>query len=163
ALAGELIARRRAVRAAVGDRRFLVASERAKVFRNLFPEAAFDPDPPEVITPDLIGEQATVAVVQGWMAHIGPTTAAELAAMLGVAESDIEGALLRLEAGGAVLRGKFRSTEQPAFRRADSADLKVGRSEHIEWCDRRLLARIHRLTLGRLRREIAPVTAAQFM
>src|SRR5205814_2142536 len=33
----------------------------------------------------------------------------------------------------------------------------------LEWCDRRLLARIHRLTLGALRREIAPVTAAEFM
>ena len=31
------------------------------------------------------------------------------------------------------------------------------------WCDRRLLARIHRYTLDRLRREIAPVTAAQFV
>jgi ATP-dependent Lhr-like helicase len=32
-----------------------------------------------------------------------------------------------------------------------------------EWCDRRLLARIHSLTIGRLRREIEPVTAALFM
>ena len=31
------------------------------------------------------------------------------------------------------------------------------------WCDRRLLARIHRYTLDRLRREIEPVTAAQFL
>jgi ATP-dependent Lhr-like helicase len=33
----------------------------------------------------------------------------------------------------------------------------------IEWCDRRLLARIHRYTLTRLRAEIAPVSAAEFM
>jgi ATP-dependent Lhr-like helicase len=36
-------------------------------------------------------------------------------------------------------------------------------SSMVEWCDRRLLARIHQLTLGRLRREIEPVTAAVFM
>jgi ATP-dependent Lhr-like helicase len=33
----------------------------------------------------------------------------------------------------------------------------------MEWCNRRLLARIHRLTIGRLRREIEPVTTADFM
>ena len=33
----------------------------------------------------------------------------------------------------------------------------------MEWCDRRLLARIHRYTLNRLRAEIEPVSAADFM
>jgi ATP-dependent Lhr-like helicase len=32
-----------------------------------------------------------------------------------------------------------------------------------EWCDRRLLARIHRLTVATLRKQIQPVTSAQFM
>ena len=32
----------------------------------------------------------------------------------------------------------------------------------LEWCERRLLARIHRYTLGRLRREIEPATRAEF-
>ena len=90
-----------------------------------------------------------LAMVQGWMAHLGPTTAAELADRLGLAEADVDAALLRLEASGAVLRGRFRSLGPQA--------------RGTEWCDRRLLARIHKLTLGRLRREIAPVTAAQFM
>jgi ATP-dependent Lhr-like helicase len=55
--------------------------------------------------------------------------------------------LLKLEAEGQVLRGRF--TSEPG--------------EEIEWCQRRLLARIHRLTLGRLRREIEPVSTADFM
>jgi len=46
---------------------------------------------------------------------------------------------------------------------ADPAGLKSRPPSDLEWCDRRLLARIHRLTLGRLRREIAPVTSADFM
>src|SRR5439155_10838807 len=59
----------------------------------------------------------------------------------------VEKAMLRLEASGMVLRGRF----------TDAA-----RSE-TEWCERRLLARIHRLTLGELRKQIEPVTAAQFI
>ena len=55
--------------------------------------------------------------------------------------------MLRMEAAGSVLRGQF----------TDSS------SGETEWCDRRLLARIHRLTLGTLRKQIQPVTAAQFM
>jgi ATP-dependent Lhr-like helicase len=54
-----------------------------------------------------------------------------------------------LEVNGLILRGHFTSTQ---VEQADS---------QIEWCERRLLARIHRLTLGRLRKEIEPVTAAQ--
>jgi ATP-dependent Lhr-like helicase len=66
---------------------------------------------------------------------------------LGLAVADVEKTFLRLEAAGSVLRGQF----------TDSANGET------EWCDRRLLARIHRLTLGTLRKQIQPVTAAQFM
>jgi ATP-dependent Lhr-like helicase len=69
-----------------------------------------------------------------------------LAASLDVTISDVDAALLALESDGAVLRGTF----SPSAR-------------EIEWCDRRLLARIHRYTLNRLRAEIAPVTPAEFM
>src|SRR5207302_1263173 len=84
----------------------------------------------------------------GWMQHLGPATAASLAATLGLDSGDIEKALLRLEAAGSVLRGQFENRASP---------LPIG------FCDRRLLARIHRLTLGRLRKQIEPVTTAQFM
>jgi ATP-dependent Lhr-like helicase len=58
--------------------------------------------------------------------------------------------LLALEAEGQVLRGRFTASA-------------VSPDSEIEWCNRRVLARIHRLTLGRLRREIEPVTARDFM
>ena len=146
----ELVARRRAVRASHGDCTYWVASERVRMFLQNFPDARFDPEPPHVDVADVPAEQALVMLVQGWMSHIGPTTSAELGDRLGLAEAEIEGAMLRLEAGGAVLRGSFRAGAKPP-------------GSQNQWCDRRLLARIHRLTLGRLRREIAPVTAAQFM
>jgi len=86
----------------------------------------------------------------GWTQHIGPTTAAELSSLLAVPENEVDQTLLRLESSGGILRGSFRPST-------------VDRRPSTEWCDRRLLARIHRLTLGALRKEIEPVTEAQFM
>src|SRR5271157_272763 len=109
---------------------------------------------------------AVLAAVQGWMAHLGPTTASEIGELLGLAAPEIEKALLRIEASGAILRGTFRSgNPSTADRRATLAGTAEGGCPHIEteWCERRLLARIHRLTVATLRKQIEPVKAAQFM
>ena len=98
-------------------------------------EFAQDPLPPSLIR----------SIVQGWMESIGPTRVEELASRLGFSAKNIEAAMLQLESEGQVLRGSFRTVHSP------------------EWCDRRLLARIHRLTIGRLRKEIQPVAASEFM
>ncbi len=79
------------------------------------------------------------------MEVIGPTAAVELTTFFRLPSSEIEGALLALEREGFILRGKFR----PA-------------AAETEWCDRRLLARIHRLTINRLRAEIQPVSIAEY-
>lgn len=63
-----------------------------------------------------------------------------------IAAPEIDKALLRMEAAGSILRGKF-----------------TGDTSATEWCDRRLLARIHRLTITTLRKAIEPISAAQFM
>ncbi|HYZ85521.1 MAG TPA: DEAD/DEAH box helicase [Bryobacteraceae bacterium] len=88
-----------------------------------------------------------VAVLRGWMECSGPCTASELSTRLGFDAAQVEIALAQLEAEGQVLRGRFTQA--------------AGAGE-ISWCNRRVLARIHRTTLGRLRREIEPVTALQF-
>jgi ATP-dependent helicase Lhr and Lhr-like helicase len=88
-----------------------------------------------------------LAAVRGWMESLGPVTAASLASTLAFPLDEIEAALLKLESEGQVMRGRF------------NPDLPEGQTE---WCNRRILARIHRLTLGQLRKEIEPVTAAQF-
>ncbi|HSL05728.1 MAG TPA: helicase-related protein, partial [Nitrospiraceae bacterium] len=103
-------------------------------------------------------EAATDATVLGWMESIGPTTAVELAKRLHLSTQAIDQSLVRLEVSGQVLRGQFRphsalSTQHSALSGAGAP----------EWCHRRLLARIHRLTIGRLRKEVEPVTAAEFM
>jgi ATP-dependent helicase Lhr and Lhr-like helicase len=95
-------------------------------------------------------EEGSVATVRGWMESTGPMTVTSLANKLALPRDVVESAMAKLEAGGQVLRGRF------------TRESKAAESE-IEWCNRRLLARIHRLTLGRLRKEIEPVTSADFM
>jgi ATP-dependent helicase Lhr and Lhr-like helicase len=106
---------------------------------------AFSLPPFQVATERRDSIDDTLATVRGWMECLGPITASELAERLPLPAGDIEIALATLESEGQVFQGRYRS-----------------QTGQIEWCNRRILARIHHLTLGRLRREIAPVTAAQF-
>jgi len=87
-------------------------------------------------------------LLRGRLGILGPATTADLAAPLGMTGGDVHAALAALEGEGVVLRGRFT----PA-----------GATGAVEWCDRRLLARIHRYTLNRLRAEIEPVSSADFM
>jgi ATP-dependent Lhr-like helicase len=143
----QLAVGRRAGVARVGDATFWVAAERVRAFEQIYPGARFESPLPEVDSPAKSREDMALDMATGWMLHTGPVTVGELGSVLGLAAADGEKAMLRLEASGAVLRGQF-------------TDSSVGKTE---WCDRRLLARIHRLTLGSLRKQVESVTAAQFM
>jgi ATP-dependent helicase Lhr and Lhr-like helicase len=99
-------------------------------------------------------QDAIVEMIRGRLSLLGPTTAGALAESLGVSESAIDDALVALESEGVALRGHFT----PRSSIDDSRPPTV-----LEWCDRRLLARIHRYTLNRLRAEIEPVAPADFM
>ena len=123
---------------------WLAAEQRPRVAA-LFPHARIEPDVrvPAGIPVTADEEDARVSAVRGHLARLGPCTVADLAARTGLAETSIPAPLARLEAEGFVLRGRF----DPA--RADTE----------EFCERRLLARVHRYTTERLRREIEPVTA----
>jgi ATP-dependent Lhr-like helicase len=143
----ELMQQGRVALAIFDGRKYWVAAERAKSFARIFPGARFADAVAEVESEAQPREEALVTLVAGWMEHCGPVTARAFAEMLGVGPAEVDKALLRIEGSGAVLRGKFTDAS----------------GSEMEWCGRRLLARIHRLTLGRLRREIEPVTAAQFI
>jgi len=150
----ELLAASRATQLLLDDRPVaIVATERVRVARALFAAARFEPEVPDIALPpsrsgvDADNESASLEVVRGWMDSLGPTTAAALAARLGLAEARVTAALARLESQGCVLQGSF-TREAPG---------------EVEWCERGLLARIHRLTVGRLRSEIEPVSAADFV
>jgi ATP-dependent helicase Lhr and Lhr-like helicase len=106
------------------------------------------------------GEDATLdAIILGWMESIGPTTATELAARLHLPTEAIDQSLVRLEASGQVLRGRFRPDSAASLQHSALSGVLAP----VEWCHRRLLARIHRLTIGKLRKEVEPVTAVEFM
>lgn len=114
-------------------------------------------------------EDALAELLRGRLAIVGPTTARELGASLALDATAVERALETLEADGVVLRGRFRP-QSNAFPPVAPAHLSGGRALRadmnapaIEWCDRGLLARIHRYTLDRLRAEIEPVSPADFM
>jgi ATP-dependent Lhr-like helicase len=156
-----LVSQGRAGIASLDERRYWVGAERARSFQALFPGARFEQSLAEVESGDISRDEALLSLVMGWMSAVGPTTASQLGNLLGVPGSDIEKGLLRMEAAGTVLRGSFTgagSARAGAPTPHDPVELRS-----IEWCERRLLARIHRLTVGMLRKQIEPVTAAQFL
>jgi ATP-dependent Lhr-like helicase len=163
-----LQAENRAFEAEAAGKRYWVAAERLAWFLALHPEASLVPlasgDAASRVS-TVSADDAMLTTVQGWIAHLGPTTASEISSLLGLPASEIEKALLRIEASGAILRGTFRHRDSAAL--ASLAGTDAGSRSHIqaetEWCERRLLARIHRLTVATLRKQIAPVTASQFM
>ncbi len=140
-LFARLAASRRATR--LGD--LWVAAERLASARAIWGDLPLAP-PIDAIGAAVEREAAVLAVVRGRLEVSGPETAAALAAALRLDPADVTVACLQLEAQGLVLRGQFTP----------------GGTE-LEWCDRRLLLRIHRLTLGRLRREIEPVAPADLL
>jgi ATP-dependent Lhr-like helicase len=166
----------RAGLASVNGRSYWVAAERARSFATLFPAAEFEQTLADVETVEISRDDALLTLVTGWMSHLGPTKASQFGDILGLDASDIEKALLRMEASGTVLRGNFTGAASRAAVSVvrDAAALRAGGTAEApvatrtaqpetEWCERRLLARIHRLTVGMLRKQIEPVTAAAFM
>jgi ATP-dependent Lhr-like helicase len=146
--AGLFEALTRARRATLVLGRVWVTAERLPEMRAVHSDA--DLDPP-ISAPDSRAarvwarDEAIVELLRGRVSISGPTDAAALARSLCIGEADAQAALTDLEGQGVVLRGHFT------------------RSGSLEFCDRGLLARIHRYTLNRLRAEIEPVSVADFM
>ncbi len=144
----ELVASNRATQLRFAEKTSWAAAERLPMLQTIYPQATLEP---ELVAPESARQQtweradAIRELVRGRMEVAGPVTVGELMDLLSLSRSEIDTALLALEAEGFVLRGKFQpgATEQ-------------------EWCDRRLLARIHRLTIDRLRAEIQPVSPQEF-
>ncbi len=149
-----LVGEGRAASAVSAGRIYWVAAERGRTFSVLFSEARFVQELADVETSAVSRDEALLTLVTGWMSHVGPISATQLGETLGIAASEISNALLRMEASGTVLRGNFSGAASRAGAPAP---------QETEWCERRLLARIHRLTVATLRKQIEPVTAAQFM
>jgi ATP-dependent helicase Lhr and Lhr-like helicase len=141
----------RATLAEHAGRQYMVAAERVTHLRLLWPEAVFEESlacPAEA--KELVHGDVVRKCVQGWMALLGPISSRGLGARLGLDPAAIWAAMLVMEMQGTILRGVFEGG-QPAG------------DEDVEWCERRLLQRIHKRTLAGLRKQIEPVTPAVYM
>jgi ATP-dependent helicase Lhr and Lhr-like helicase len=128
------------------NQKFWVAAEKLKSFTAAYPHVLLPKEAKEIEKEQPSYEAALQNLLRGWLFHLGPITFTELSSNLGLPLQDIEPAILQLESTGLILRGKFREN-----------------IDETEWCERRLLARIHKLTLGKLRKMIEPVQPQQFM
>ncbi|WP_321813066.1 MULTISPECIES: DEAD/DEAH box helicase [unclassified Paraburkholderia] len=140
----------RATRVPIDDREALwVSIERLACVLAIYPHAQCEP--PLAPLDDARAEAwtedaALVELVRARLSGFGPLTVAQVARPLALEASVAALALTRLEAEGSVMRGRFT----PGTR-------------DEEWCERHLLARIHRYTVRKLRREIEPVERHDFM
>ena len=140
---------RRVARMQVSSGILWIAAERLPLFKTLWPDARLEPaiagqlgQEEKTWTP----ETALIAILRGRLEGLGPVTFGALAAPLGIETGLAQGALTALEAEGFVMRGQF----------------SPGASAE-EWCERRLLARIHERTVGRLRAAMEPIPARDFL
>jgi len=123
-------------------------AERLTCLQAIYPDAAFEPPiaAPKGFTEPWSDDEALVDVIRARLTGFGPLPVASIAAALALPAPAVERALTALEAQGYVMRGRFTP--------GAAAE---------EWCERHLLARIHRYTVRRLRREIEPVERHDFM
>ncbi len=99
---------------------------------------------------DSVQEEALKKCVQGWVQVLGPVTANTFAPMLHLDAALVHRGFIAMEVQGLLMRGSF---ERPAT----TAD------HDVKWCERRILQRIHKLTIGMRRKQVEPVTPATFM
>ena len=123
----------------------LVAAERLQEFQQLFPKAVMQPEIAALDAGPPVNDPL-LEIMRSRLEGLGPVTVVQLSTPLAMAGARVEAALLKLEQEGFVVRGHFTRHD--------------GESE---WCERRLLARIHRYTIKRLRDTIDPVSSADFM
>ena len=130
-----------------GEAFLVCATERRREAEAAYPQLDWSASAPVPVRYDKpwLADDAIREIVRGRMEIDGPVTAEALASRFALDPSAVLIALHAIEAEGVVLRGAFTGAAP------------------LEWCDRRLLARMHRMTLGRLRAEIEPVSAAAYM
>ncbi|HLJ76142.1 MAG TPA: helicase-related protein, partial [Acidobacteriaceae bacterium] len=157
---------------------YISATERASWLRQIWPMAQFDTQYSDLVEKMCTAEEILRKTLQGWLQILGPVTSAGLAARLGLSAAQIWPQMLHLESTGVILRGVFEG--KPAadptglkghgFSRAIEGPNENGAlapeeipDHYIEWCERRILQRIHKRTLHTLRQQIEPVSPAVYM
>jgi len=153
-----------------------IAAERLNQLRAIYPQARLEcqiESPPSYANEKPSFEDALVEILRGRLEGLGPVTIPQLSNSFSLPPAQIDQALARLESEGFAMQGQFTPVvRNPTLREgavAERTSKDAGepsaemRALPQEWCSRRLLARIHSYTLNRLRKEIEPVSAADFM
>ena len=143
----ELQRQQRATRLLSSNEVLWVTAERLQAMQLICPDTEMSPviDP---LSAEEAGsfEQAVTEIMRSRLESLGPVTVDQLAKPLGLPASEVQRALNLLEQEGFVIQGHFDPCRP-----------------EVQWCERGLLARIHRYTLRQLRSEIEPVSPADFM
>lgn len=179
----ELLRSGRATVARLPDgRSYWIAAERWPLWQAVHPDATAEPVPhlPPALQGEFAASEATVAIVRGRLECSGPLRAGQVADDFALRPAAVGAALEALEGEGFVLRGHFTPPARPDAQHHEQAastngsqqthgatatngNGKPAASTEIEWCERRLLARIHRLTLDGARRQVQPVERHVFL
>lgn len=130
----------RVKKCAINGRDFWVATERLSEFYAVYPNSSVPPEPSSEPSP----ETALIGLLRSRMEGLGPVTETELQQKFQIEPARIQTALIALQQEGFIMQGRYTGVDEP------------------EWCERRLLARIHRYTLKRKRSEIEPVSPQVF-
>lgn len=145
----ELTAENRATELENEGKKYWVATERLIQAKTIYKNAKMCPEiqiPEKLKEKTVSREEALVEIIRSRLEALGPVTVDQISSDMGLPPSEVDQSLLKLEGEGFVFRGSFT----PGLREQ-------------EWCERRLLARINKYTLSKLRREIEPVSASDFM
>jgi ATP-dependent Lhr-like helicase len=170
----QLLDNRRAVKMIAGADSYWVSTERVECAKLIWSEARFESAVPFIASAIAERAQAIKMLLLGWMGILGPVLVDDLVQLLNLPERDVEVGLLQLESEGVLLRGQFSgriqsSTDVTVTDGTNAADATEGGGRKLlsgnqyEWCERRILARIHKLTITTLRKQIEPVSAAAYM
>ncbi|MEX2130441.1 MAG: DEAD/DEAH box helicase [Pseudohongiellaceae bacterium] len=139
-----------------GSLRVWLAAERVPQFKAVYADASFDklPELPAILLEkDWSREEATKEIIRGRLEALGPITADRLAVDAGLDQSVVNAALIALEVEGFVFQGHFTPV----------ANTRQVAERQLEWCERRLLQRIHRLTIETHRKSVQPVSLQAYM
>jgi len=134
-------------------RGYFVATERAEWLKALWTDVEFSVEMLKTPGEPPVNSDVLKKMLQGWLQILGPVTSAGIAARLGLDSGAVFQQMVRLESTGTILRGVFEG--KPGQESVPDIE--------IEWCERRILQRIHRRTLATLRKQIEPVTPAAYM
>ena len=150
-----LLAQGRCCQMQIGSGVIWAAAERLPCLLCIHPQASCQPNlqlPEVLLAQEWEADAAAREVLRGRLEGLGPVTASRLAAELGLRPSELEVALIGLETEGFVFRGQFTPSVTNAEKELEQ-----------QWCERRLLQRIHRYTIETHRQNIRPVPLQAYM